>query len=126
MSFDKYIQEHYASELSIDTVDMISFVYDGTRKDKKELELSKGYIFSTKLKTEAFEGIARTTHDIMSLNKVFGGEHEINNHDDGFIIRDAKRKIARAIGIDENISNNALRVLFGPDEKNQQLSLLFY
>ena len=31
-------------------------------------------------------------------------------------LRDAKRRIARAIGIDENISNNALHVLFGPDE----------
>lgn len=92
--------------------------------DKKELSETKGYIFSTKLKTEAIEGVARTTHDMMSLNKIFGGEHELNNHDDGFIIRDAKRRIARAIGIDENISNNALRVLFGPEEANQQFSLL--
>lgn len=92
--------------------------------DKQELETTKGYIFSTKLKTEAIEGVARTTHDILKLNTIFAGEHELSNHDDGFIIRDAKRRIARAIGIDENISNNALRVLFGPDEKNQQLSLL--
>jgi type III restriction enzyme len=48
---------------------------------------------------------------------VQGGEHQINNHDDGFIIRDAKRRIAAAIGIDENISNNALRILFGPYDK---------
>ena len=82
--------------------------------DKHELETSKGYVFDTKLKTEAIEGVARTTHDIRSLNRIFGGEHQINNHDDGFIIRDAKRRIARAIGVDENISNNALRVLFGP------------
>lgn len=92
--------------------------------DKEELSTAKGYIFSTKLKTEAIEGIARTTHDILKLNTIFAGEHELNNHDDGFIIRDAKRKIARAIGIDENISNNALRVLFGPDEQEQQFSLL--
>lgn len=84
--------------------------------DKRELEAGKGYIFSTKLKTEVIEGVARTTRDMLSLNKLFGGEHELNNHDDGFIIRDAKRKIARAIGIDENISNNALRVLFGPED----------
>lgn len=90
--------------------------------NQKELEISKGYIFSTKLKTEAIEGVARTTHDMLKLNKVFGGEHEINNHDDGFIIRDAKRKIASAIGIDENISNNALKVLFGPSDL--QMSLL--
>lgn len=90
--------------------------------DKNELELSKGYIFSTKLKNESFEGIARTTHDMLSLNKIFGGEHEINNHDDGFIIRDARRKIASAIGIDENISNNALKILFGPEDK--QMSFL--
>lgn len=90
--------------------------------NKRELEVSKGYIFGTKLKTSAIEGVARTTHDMTKLNTVFGGEHQINNHDDGFIIRDAKRKIARAIGIDENISNNALRVLFGPQD--MQMSLL--
>lgn len=82
--------------------------------DRHEMEISKGYVFGTTLKTEAIEGVARTTHDIRSLNHIFGGEHQINNSDDGFIIRDAKRRIARAIGIDENISNNALRILFGP------------
>ena len=82
--------------------------------DKHEMEATKGYVFGTILKTSAIEGVARTTHEMMSLNHIFGGEHEINNHDDGFIIRDAKRKIAAAIGIDENISNNALRILFGP------------
>lgn len=90
--------------------------------DKRELSVAKGYIFGTKLKTEAIEGVARTTHDMMKLNTIFGGEHQINNHDDGFIIRDAKRRIARAIGIDENISNNALRVLFGP--MDTQISLM--
>lgn len=96
---------------------------DGNGKlDRREMELSKGYILGTKLKTTALEGVARTTHDMMSLNTIFGGEHQINNHDDGFIIRDAKRRIARAIGIDENISNNALRVLFAP--MNKQMSLL--
>lgn len=90
--------------------------------DRHKMEISKGYVFGTNLKTEAIEGVARTTHDMLSLNKIFGGEHQINNHDDGFIIRDAKRRIARAIGIDENISNNALRVLFGP--LDTQMSLL--
>lgn len=90
--------------------------------DKKEMELSKGYVFGTILKTNALEGVARTTKDIKNLNKIFGGEHELSNHDDGFIIRDAKRKIAEAIGIDEGISNNALRVLFGPFDN--QVSLL--
>lgn len=90
--------------------------------DKREMEVSKGYVFGTKLKTSAIEGVARTTHDMTKLNSIFGGEHQINNHDDGFIIRDAKRRIARAIGIDENISNNALRVLFGPQD--MQMSLL--
>lgn len=89
--------------------------------DKHEMEVSKGYIFGTKLKVDAIEGVARTTHDMLSLNKIFGGEHQISNSDDGFIIRDAKRRIARAMGIDENISNNALRVLFGP--LDTQLSL---
>ena len=84
--------------------------------EKHEMEVSKGYIFGTKLKTSAFEGVARTTHDMMKLNSIFGGEHQINNHDDGFIIRDAKRRIAAAIGVDEQISNNALKVLFGPED----------
>ena len=90
--------------------------------EKKEMELSKGYVFGTILKTSAFEGVARTTHDIKALNKIFGGEHEINLHDDGFIIRDAKRKIAKALNIDEHISNNVLRILFGQVET--QMSLL--
>lgn len=90
--------------------------------NQKELEKTKGFIFSTKLKTDVIEGVARTTHDMIRLNKIFGGEHELNNHDDGFIIRDAKRRIARAIGIDENISNNALKILFGPED--MQMSLL--
>lgn len=95
---------------------------DGDGKlDRHELEATKGYIFGTKLKTTAIEGVARTTHDMMKLNTIFGGEHQINNHDDGFIIRDAKRRIARAIGVDENISNNALRVLFAP--MDMQMSL---
>lgn len=92
------------------------------RLERKELEITKGYVFGTVLKTTAIEGVARTTHDIMTLNSVFGEEHEIDNHEDGFIIRDAKRKIAASMGIDENISNNALRILFGPADK--QMSLL--
>lgn len=90
--------------------------------DKTEMERTKGYIFGTMLKTEAFEGIARTTHDITKLNKLFSGEHQISPHDDGFIIRDAKRKIASAIGIDDNISNKALQILFGP--MDMQYSIL--
>ncbi len=101
----KVVREQMLTECDLD--------HNG-KLDKHEMEVSKGYVFSTKLKTEALEGVARTTHDIRSLNRIFGGEHQINNHEDGFIIRDAKRRIARAIGIDENISNNALRVLFGP------------
>ena len=92
------------------------------RLNKHEMAVSKGYVFGTKLMTTAIEGVARTTHDMMSLNSIFGGEHQINNHDDGFIIRDAKRRIARTIGVDENISNNALRILFGPED--MQMSLL--
>ena len=89
--------------------------------DKHEMEISKRYVFDTKLKTSDIEGVARTTHDMLNLNKIFGGEHQISNSNDGFIIRDAKRRIARAMGIDENISNNALRVLFGP--LDMQMSL---
>lgn len=91
------------------------------RLDKKEMETAKGYVFGTKLKTSAIEGVARTTHDLLSLNSIFGGEHQINNHEDGFIIRDAKRKIAAAMKIDENISNNALRILFGPEDNEMSL-----
>ena len=86
------------------------------RLDRHEMEASKGYVFGTKLKTTAIEGVARTTHDMLHLNSIFGGEHQISNHDDGFIIRDAKRKIAAVMGIDESISNNALRILFGPED----------
>lgn len=89
--------------------------------EKGEMERAKGYVFGTKLKTSAFEGVARTTHDMMKLNHIFGGEHQINNHDDGFIIRDAKRSIASAIGVDEQISNNALKVLFGPEDYQTSL-----
>lgn len=91
------------------------------RLNKHEMAVSKGYVFGTKLITTAIEGVARTTHDMMSLNSIFGGEHQINNHDDGFIIRDAKRRIARTIGVDENISNNALRILFGPEDMRMSL-----
>lgn len=109
----KVVREQMLSECDVNS--------DG-KLEKREMEVSKGYVFGTKLKTSAIEGVARTTHDMTKLNSIFGGEHQINNHDDGFIIRDAKRKIARAIGIDENISNNALRILFGPQD--MQLSLL--
>lgn len=95
--------------------------HDG-KLDRAELTRGKGYVFGTKLKVEAIEGVARTTHDMMKLNPNFAGEHQISNHDDGFIIRDAKRRIARAMGIDENVSNNALRILFGP--LDMQMSLL--
>jgi type III restriction enzyme len=88
---------------------------DGNGKlDRHELELAKGYVFGTKLKTEALVGVARTTKDIKKLNPIFAGEHQINTHDDGFIIRDAKRRIARAARLEENISNNVLQILFGP------------
>lgn len=87
---------------------------DNGKLDRREMSLTKGYVFGTKLKTSAIEGVARTTHDMMSLNHVYTGDHEIDNHKDGFIIRDAKRKIASAIGVDESISSNALRILFGP------------
>lgn len=96
-------------------------IHNNGKLDKHEMAVYKGYVFGTKLKTEALEGVARTTHDILKLNKIFGGEHEIDNHEDGFIIRDAKRRIARAIGIDENISNNALKVLFGPLDKQMSI-----
>lgn len=79
---------------------------------RKELEDTKGFVFGIKLKTQAIEGFARTTNDLKKLEAVFCGEHEINIHDDGFIIRNAKRKIAQSVGIDENIMNKALQVLF--------------
>ncbi len=89
--------------------------------EKREMELSKGYVFGTILKTKAFEGVARTTHDMMKLNPIFGGEHEINIHDDGFIILDAQRKIANALNIKEQIAKNVLRILFGPTETKMSL-----
>ena len=108
----KVIREAMLKECDLD---------ENGRLDKHEMEVTKGYIFGTKLKSSSIEGIARTTHDMLSLNQIFAGEHQINNHEDGFIIRDAKRKIAAAIGIDENISNNALRILFGPEDVQMSL-----
>ena len=96
---------------------------------RQELELTKGFTFGLKLKTQAVEGFARTTHDLTRLQATFCGEHEINLHDDGPIIRDAKRKIARSIGIDENISSKALAILFDsstmkvPMTKEGQISI---
>ena len=84
---------------------------------KKELERGGGYIFGTILKNESFEGVARTQKDIRKLNKIFAGEHEIDNHDDGFIIRDAKRRIARAMNLDEHIANQTMKILFAPVDK---------
>lgn len=90
---------------------------------RRELELTKGFTFGLKLKTQAIEGFARTTQDLTRLQAIFCGEHEISLHDDGFIIRDAKRKIAQAIGIDENISSKALAVLFDGSTLKVPLSL---
>lgn len=53
--------------------------------DKNEMARTKGYVFGMMLKTEAFEGVARTTHDMTKLSVKFSGEHQINNHDDGFL-----------------------------------------
>lgn len=93
------------------------------RLDQNELR-AKGYKLGSILKAESFEGIARTTSDMTSLNVIFAGQHEIDLHSDGFIIRDAKRRIARAIGTEEQAVNKALKILFGPMARNQQLSLL--
>lgn len=90
--------------------------------DRDELVKSKWYIFGTILKTEAIEWTARTAKDILAINKRFEVEHEINTHDDWFIIRDAKRRIARSIWIDEQNSNNVLRILFWPEENDSLLS----
>ena len=51
------------------------------RLDRHEMSVSKGYVFGTKLKTTAIEGVARTTHDMMKLNTIFGGEHQIDIHE---------------------------------------------
>ena len=96
---------------------------------KEELTQTKGFVFGLKLKTQAIEGFARTTNDLKRLQAIFCGEHEIDLHDDGLIIRDVKRRIARAIGIDENISNKALGILFDsstlklPFGKNDMINL---
>ena len=89
--------------------------------DRKELE-AHWYIFWTLLTVEAIEWTARTTKDIFTLNKRFEVDHEISTHDDWFIIRDAKRRLARAIWIDEQNSNNILRILFWPEDNDSLLS----
>lgn len=86
----------------------------------KDLELireklkEKGFVFGSKLKSESIEGVARTTNDIASLNKIFAGEHEVNTHDDGFIIRDAYRKYDQFLKIGDKDTYNILGTLFGP------------
>lgn len=89
--------------------------------EKTELE-SKGYIFGTKLISSAYEALCRTTSDLMKISNQFNIEHEINLHDDGFIIREAKRQIARSGKLPENVSNNVLRIMFGPME-DENLSI---
>lgn len=81
--------------------------------EKEELR-DKGYILGTTLKAEALFGVARTTRDISGLEVIYAGEHEIDNHKDGFVIRDAKRRIAAAGKLREDISNTALRLMFAP------------
>lgn len=100
-------------------LDICDINHDG-HLTQEEMIVSKGFVFDTKLKTKAIEGVARTTKDIGGLSTVFGGEHQISNHDDGLIIRDAKRKIAAALRIPENDSNNALRILFGPMDEDSE------
>ena len=82
--------------------------------DKEELTRAKGYTFGTLLKAESVEGTARYVSDVRDLNRISAGSHQISNKHDGFIIRDAKRRIARAASLPENISNEVLKILFGP------------
>ncbi len=86
---------------------------------REDMMHSKGYVFGDVLKAESFAGVARTTSEIKNLNKIFAGEHQIRIHDDGFIIRNAKRKIAAAAKIDENITNNVLEFLFAPIDEDK-------
>ena len=83
--------------------------------EKKELKES-GYIFGTKVYNKAYEQICRTESELARITNAFNISHEIDLHDDGFIIREAKRKIARAGKLEENISNNVLRIMFAPME----------
>lgn len=99
-----------------------SDVNKDNKLDKKELE-NKGYVFGTKLLSTSYEQVCKTTNDLIKVSNKFNISHEIDLHDDGFIIREAKRVIARSAKLEENISNNVLRVLFGPIEDDEQLSL---
>ena len=91
------------------------------RLSKEEL-MKKDYIFGTKLLSTSYEQVCKTTRDLAKVSNSFNIAHEINLHDDGFIIREAKRQIARAGNITENVSNNVLRILFGPTA-NKTLSI---
>lgn len=82
--------------------------------DKDELKRAKGYTFGTLLQAESVEGTARYADRIRELSRISVGGHQISNKWDGFIIRDAKRRIARAAALPEDISNEVLRILFGP------------
>lgn len=91
------------------------------RLSKEEL-MKKDYVFGTKLLSTSYEQVCKTTRDLVKVSNSFNIAHEINLHDDGFIIREAKRQIARAGNITENVSNNVLRILFGPTA-NKTLSI---
>ncbi|MGD8188601.1 hypothetical protein ACQCN2_01245 [Brevibacillus ginsengisoli] len=39
--------------------------------DRSEMAKTKGYVFGTLLKTDAIEGVARTTQDMLKLNSIF-------------------------------------------------------
>ncbi len=103
--------------------DMMLKKYDLNKNGRLERSEMIGFVFGSKLMSNAIEGVARTTHDMLKLNSIFSAEHQINNQYDGFIIRDAKRKIASALGVDEAILNPALKTLFAPYDKMSLFSL---
>lgn len=92
---------------------------------RKELEDTLGFVFGDVLTIPTIEGVVKTMsrEEIENIEKRFVGEHKISLKYDGFIIRDAKRKIASAMGIDESISSKALRYLFDAQDKIFQISL---
>ena len=118
--YDKYAinQEKVVEVIRNRMLKEVSTTKPNAPLEREELK-KKGYIFGTKLLSTSYEEICRTTKDLIKVSNKFNIAHEIDLHDDGFIIREAKRKIARAAKLAENISNNVLRIMFGPLDKSK-------
>ena len=82
------------------------------RIDKNELEKS-GYYYGDRIITSGIEGTVKNAIDIKNIESTFKLSHSINTHEDGALIQDAKRRIAKAGNLELTISK-LLKNLFRP------------